>query len=561
MRQALLDANAAPSANVIQFNIPGTGLHTIAPLTPFADITNSVAINGYSQPGSSTNSLLNGNNGRLLIRLDGVNLTNGFPIGLRFNGANNNSVRGLIIVRFYTAIQLNASSGNTVAGNWIGLDADGISRGGTGVGVDVTAAVFNRSTANVIGGVSPGDRNVISGNYTGVSFFPASADHNTVLGNFIGTDETGGLPRGNLFEGIKVQAATNIVIGGTSPGSRNLICANETGVSLVGSSGDIVQGNYIGTDVSARYALGNTGDGIDAQSCDGVTIGGGGAGNIIGNNSGYGIFLIGSSNTVAQGNWIGTDPSGTWPLGNGKDGINLQGSGASTIGGTSAGAANVIEFNNGAGVNVFSGDRNLISGNSIFDNAGLGINLDLANGANDLQNFPVVTNATAAYGSTQISGTLNSHINTFYELEFFASSPFDATGIAEGEIYLGGTNVATDSSGYAGFAVVLPAAAPVDYVITATATDPAGNTSEFSASVPMNIGPQGVLLSISGSNHMYTVSWASAASGFQLENSASLLPPVQWQTISNGVSDSGVYKSYVFSNATAGGNRFFRLRR
>jgi hypothetical protein len=572
LRQALLDANTTPGANVVQFNIPGSGPRTIAPLTTLPDITNSVAINGYSQPDSSANTLLNGNNGLLLIRLDGVYLTNGFPIALRFNGVNNNSVRGLIIVRFYTAIQLNASSGNTIAGNWIGLDADGISRGGTGIGVDVTAAVFNRSTANVIGGSSAADRNVISGNHTGVSFFPASADHNFVLGNFIGTDQTGTLPRGNVFEGVKVQAATNIVIGGSSAGARNLICANGTGVSLLDSAGDMVQGNYIGTDVSGRYALGNTGDGIGAQGCSGTTIGGSGAGNLIGNNSGYGIFLLGSSNTVMQGNWIGTDTNGIWPLSNGKDGINLEGSGASTIGGTSAGAANVIEFNNGAGVNVLSGDRNVISGNSLFDNAGLGIDLggdgvtpndpgDLDSGPNQLQNCPVITNATSAYASTQIAGALSSQSGTAYRLEFFASSPFDAARIAEGQIYLGTTNVATDPSGYAGFAVALPAAAPAGYVITATATDPLGNTSEFSAAAPMGIGVQDVVLSISASNQVCAVSWPSAAAGFQLESCSSLLAPIQWQTISNGISDGGISNSYVFTNATTVGNRFFRLKR
>ena len=128
-----------------------------------------------------------------------MNLTNGFPDVLSFENAGNNTVRGLVIVRFYTGIQLYASSGNTIAGNWIGLDVDGISRGNLGTGVEVTSAVFNRSTGNMIGGPTPADRNVISGNRAGISFFPTSADHNSVQGNFIGTDATGARCRAATF--------------------------------------------------------------------------------------------------------------------------------------------------------------------------------------------------------------------------------------------------------------------------------------------------------------------------------------------------------------------------
>ena len=412
LRQALFDANAAPGANLIQFNLPGSGVRTLAPLTPLPLITNSLTIDGYSLPGSSPNTLANSNNAVLLIRLDGVNLTNGFPDGLSFENAGNNTVRGLVIVRFYTGIQLYASSGNTIAGNWIGLDVDGISRGNLGTGVEVTCAVFNRSTGNMIGGPTPADRNVISGNRAGISFFPTSADHNSVQGNFIGTDATGVLPRGNLFEGVMVQSATNIIIGGPAPGARNLICANGTGVSLLGSSGDVVQGNFIGTDVTGHYDLGNDGDGIDLQSCTFCTIGGANAGNLIANNIRHGVFLLGCATNVVQGNWIGADLGGAWPLGNGGDGVYLMGSSATTIGGAFPGAANVIEFNDGAGVNVNSGQSNRVSANSIFDNGGPGILLGSA--ANQSQNAPELTSGMGAYSSTQLQGLLSSQANTTY---------------------------------------------------------------------------------------------------------------------------------------------------
>jgi parallel beta-helix repeat protein len=550
LRQAILDANITPGPNVLQFNLPGTGMHTLLPLTPLPDITNSLAINGYSQPGSQPNSLTNGNNGVLLVRLDGVYLTNSLPIGLRFNSANNNSVRGLIIVRFFTAIQLYASSGNIIAGNWLGLDFDDISRGGTGSGIEVTCAVFNRSTANLLGGASPADRNVISGFHTGVSFSPTSADHNTVLGNFIGTDATGVLPRGNLFEGIKVQGATNIIIGGAA---RNLICANGTGISLLSSTGDLIEGNYIGTDISGHYALGNTGDGIDIQGCSGITV----SRNIVANNSGYGLLLLGARTVSLFGNWLGTDVSGLWPMGNGNDGVFLQGSSANIIGSAAPGGANLIEFNQGAGVDIFTGTSNAISANSIFDNADDGILL--SPGANQDQAAPSLTDAMTTYGTTRVHGSLQSQPNVIFHLEFFASPAWDPTSRAEGQVFLGSTNVLTDAAGAVSFVAILPVTAPAGTVLTATATDVGGNTSAFSGAVPVTTGPQNVSLSITLNGNTPVIFWPSTTGvGFQLQSAVALTPPVQWQPATNSIYDDGVTNWVMINNPVA--RQFFRLK-
>lgn len=558
-REALLNANTSPGANSIQFDLPGRGVRTLAPLTPLPQITNSVMIDGYSQPGSSPNVLPNGNSAMLLVRLDGVNITNGFPVGLSISGAGNNTVRGLVIVRFYTGIQLYASSGNTIAGNWIGLDVDGISRGNSGTGVEVTCAGLAGSTSNMIGGTAPADRNVISGNRVGVSFFPTQANHNVVQGNFIGSDATGALPRGNLFQGISVQSATDIMIGGASPGAGNLICANGTGISLLGGSRDIVQGNFIGTDVTGHYDLGNLHDGIDVQGCSLTVIGGANAGNLVANNAGYGIFLLGSTTNMMMGNWIGTDIDGTWPLGNDKDGVFLQASSATTIGGGAPGLANVIEFNNGAGVNIYSGQSARVSANSIFDNGGPGILLGID--ANQSQSAPVLTNAIAAYDSTQVQGFLSSQANTTFWLEFFSSDNWDAAGIAEGRNYLGAASLTTGADGNAAFSVTLPAAAPAGDLVTATATDPSGNTSAFSVAAPIAAAPSEVSLSMGRSNNTPTISWPSAAAGFQLEATASIQSPVQWHTITNGIIDDGNLKTFVIPVGSAPTNQFFRLKR
>jgi hypothetical protein len=154
----------------------------------------------------------------------------------------------------------------------------------------------------------------------------------------------------------------------------------------------------------------------------------------------------------------------------------------------------VIAFNGGGGVVISGGPGSAsILGNSIFANGGLGIDLSITTfpmdgvtlndssghtGPNNFQNFPVLTSA-AAGSNTTITGTLNSTPNTTFRVEFFAGDAADPTGFGEGQTFLGFTNVTTDANGDASFSVTLPAVAGAGPV-TATATDPAGNTSEFS---------------------------------------------------------------------------------
>jgi parallel beta-helix repeat protein len=369
------------------------------------------------------------------------------------------------------------------------------------------------------------------------------------------------LPRDILFSGISVSSATNIFIGGAG-GARNVIGACGTGIFLQSSSGHVVQGNLIGTDVSGHYDLGGTGDGIDLQSCKFSIL----TGNLIGNNSGYGMFVQGSVSNTIQANSIGTDSTGAFALGNGKDGINLQASSAITM------SVNLIEFNNGAGVNIASGSSNLISANSIFDNAGLGIDLgndgittndvgDVDPGANLLQNYPVLTSAASALGTTQVQGTLNSQPNTAYRLEFFSTPSWDATGVPEGQGFLGWTNITTDGAGNGSFSVALPIALGSNSVVTATATDPGGNTSEFSFASAVSAGVQSVSLAIARNGNTEVVTWPSEAADFQLQGAGSLTLPIEWQTITNGIGDNGTWRSYVVTNGPGVTNQFFRLKK
>ena len=177
----------------------------------------------------------------------------------------------------------------------------------------------------------------------------------------------------------------------TTPGAGNLISGNLSDGILVNpeiGSGNAILGNLIGTDVTGSVAMPNQGHGVHIQG-NGVTVGGPlpGAGNVISGNLGDGVFLDGASSNVVQGNFVGTDASGIRPLGNGINGVSATFGFASdlsatnnTIGGTGAGAGNIIAFNSNIGVKIGessfdSSTGNAILSNSIFANGALGIDL------------------------------------------------------------------------------------------------------------------------------------------------------------------------------------------
>jgi YD repeat-containing protein len=266
-----------------------------------------------------------------------------------------------------------------------------------------------------------------------------------------------------------------------------------------GTIGNLVEGNYIGTDLKGASALGNLYDGIETNGSLNNTIGGSapGAGNVISGNGQYGVYIYGTGTdgNLVQGNKIGVAANGA-ALGNGDNGIYIQvGAANNTVGGTVAGAGNEIANNNGAGVLIYAGDGNAVLGNSLHDNASLGIDLypplgvtandpgDADSGTNNLQNFPVLSSAGSDGSSTTVSGTLNSEANGTYRIEFFANAGCDPSGYGEGQTYLGFTSVTTNGSGDASFNVTLPVASAAGSSLTATATDATNDTSEFSACV------------------------------------------------------------------------------
>ncbi|HEX5500756.1 MAG TPA: Ig-like domain-containing protein, partial [Thermomicrobiales bacterium] len=211
---------------------------------------------------------------------------------------------------------------------------------------------------------------------------------------------------------------------------------------------------------------------------------------------------------IVAGNYIGTDITGTKPLGNGGDGVSIfSGAVNNVVGISDAGAqqANVIAFNAGAGVSVasYGSTGESIRGNSIHDNAGLGIDLggdgvtandslDADAGSNNLQNFPIIL-ATKPGAETRVVGTIDGAAESALVIDFYANASADPSGYGEGERHLGSTIATTDGAGHAAFAVTLLAATAPGELITATATDPAGDTSEFSAAVAVDDVPPQVL--------------------------------------------------------------------
>ncbi len=378
LREAIQEANAAPGADTIEFAIPGTGVKTIAVdstgLGPLPSIKEQVSIDGYTQPGAHPNTKAVGNDAVLKVVLDGTKV-----VGSGFEivgGSSNNLIKGLVINRF-TGIA-------------------GIHIHGTSVG-------------------------------------------NRVEGNFIGTDATGTLDKGNDGDGVSVsEGSDEVVIGGTTPASRNVISGNgERGVEIHNATFTRVLGNRIGTTADGRNDLGNRLDGV---------------------------AITGSEDSNHE------------------------------LGGSFSGGSNTIAFNGGDGVSITSGVRITVNGNSIFSNAGLGIDLaddgptpndpgDADSGPNDLQNKPVLTAAKTVSGKTTVKGKLASQPDSGYTIQFF-SNP---SGTNEGKKFIGEKSlVRTDGSGNATFTFSPAAKVPVGQTITATARainfDASnGDTSEFSA--------------------------------------------------------------------------------
>ena len=324
LRQAILDANANPGLDTIAFDIPGSGVHTITPASTLPAITDPVVIDGYTQPGSSPNTLAVGDDAVLRIEIDAsVGLDPVFnlhgPVGGDSSGS---TIRGLVIDHISSnGINVgngfeNGSNGDVIEGNFLGTDPTGSTSSATG-----TPIACESSTGATIGGTDPSARNVIA--TTSVAIYLNICSNGVVQGNYIGLNASGDTALPTL-EGIQlIQGAESNMIGGTGPGAGNVFggfVSDAIGIGLSAGPGDdtVIQGNFIGTDATGTKALASAFTGIHLGSGVGTLIGGGapGAGNVI-HGGQFGIYLSGGSGWTIQGNSIGVgaDGSADWEFG------------------------------------------------------------------------------------------------------------------------------------------------------------------------------------------------------------------------------------------------------
>jgi YD repeat-containing protein len=602
LRQAVLEANAAPGLDVIGFNIPGDNVPIIIPADPLPIISDPVVVDATTQPA-----------GRVHLRGEKIPSENH---GLHIS-AGESTVRGMIISRFTLGGQVYLAGGgtNVIQNCWFGTDATGTTNYGwntagqgvrllnsagnqiggllpvarnvivdsrsEGITITGTGSVGNRVIGNLLGlapvggqvlangyGVAvyapdnmigeavPGGGNVIAGStYTGIQLEEA-ANRSVICGNYVGVDASGIRAISNGGYGIYCGRNTGVVIGGDTPWARNVVCASTwEGVLLAQSSKARVQGNYIGVDATGTNALSNSYEGVAVYSNTDTIVGGAGPyegnvisgnkragirvwfystypkteglvivgnrlgtdatgsralpnsdgiillgatgtqiggdnpglGNLISGNLAEGIYIANASSTnfLIAGNRIGTDFTGTQPLGNGTNGVTLKNTSGHLL------RQNVIAFNQGHGIQVVSDAfNNTFQANAIFQNQFLGIKLgsadnqplandvdDADDGPNRLQNHPVLNNILNAKG--EATGSLQSSPLSPFRIEVFGSPIADASGFGEGQQFLAALDVMTDSEGQVLFAFPVNQVPSETQWLSATATDADGNTSEF----------------------------------------------------------------------------------
>jgi len=489
---AIFASNCLVEGNRIGTNAAGTA--AVANGESGIDVLAPGATIGGTSAGTANIISGNANNG---VDIEASCLVEGNLIGMNAAGtaAVGNTFDGIYVVASGVTIggtsagAANIISGNggdgvyidgsscLVEGNLIGTNATGtaaVANGVDGIGVFAPGAT--------IGGNSTGDANIISGNaYRGVLIDAPCV----VWGNLIGTNQAGTAAVGNTFDGIYVEQS-GVTIGGTSAGDANVISGNSGVGVVIGGSNCLLEGNLIGTNATGTAAVPNAAYGV-LVGAPGATIGGTSTGdaNIISGNAYHGVVI--DASCLVEGNLIGTNQAGAAAVANGLDGIAVIASGA-TIGGTSAGAGNIVAFNGGPGVWTALGvTGTTIRYNAIFSNVGPGIDRNddgvTPNTPNGANNTPVLTSVAGGI----ISGTLNASPNTTYFIDFYANLTSDASPTRpQGRDYLASTAVMTNAAGDAVFNVSYTPF-PGLPIFTAAATDAKGTTSEFSP--PLGYAP------------------------------------------------------------------------
>lgn len=475
------------------------------------------------------------------------------------------------------------SSNNAVEGNWIGLNASGTAAlPNTFLGM----YLINGAQSNLV--VS----NVFSGNDSeGLRLEASGTSWNVVQGNFFGTDPTGSYAIPNGFAGLTFfDGAASNTAGGTTAAQRNIISGNSSYGVAIGDPGtvsNIVEGNYIGVSAGGAAAVPNGAGALIENGAQSNILGGvsTGTGNVLSGNNTRGVYITDTNTTgnLVEGNFIGLAANGVTALGNAWEGLIVDNGAQSNVVGVNilgAGAANRIGFNGDEGIAVYSNSTvgNTFRENNIFSNGEIGINLVggtensygvTANhvggpviGPNDLQNYPVISNAATSGPDTIIGGTLNGAANGAFIVDVYRNASPDRSGYGQGQVYVGSVTVGTDSDGNAAFSITASGSYAGQY-FSATATDEVtGDTSEFSFDVMATNGPSPLSFVgpfvLTGAGFAANIA-VTVGQGYHVQTTTNLATkPIVWTNVTNFVA-AGTNYNFLDASATNGRERFYRV--
>ncbi len=501
LRAAIAEANLHPGPDTIAFGIPGGGVHTItlgSGLPVINDTTGGLTIDGYTQPGASPNTDPSIDNAVINVQ---VTSTNPNADALIFSSSNN-AIRGLAMygLRHSMTFQTSSAKSNSVTGSFIGTNSAGtfvapaFNSGGDGI------TVTQGASYTMVGGPNPADRNVISGNSSGgFSSDGEQSDHNTVQGNLIGPGPNG-QPIHTCFtrcfdqqsRGVHFKTGSSYnLVGGTGLGQRNVISDNAgNGIEMShGSTNDSNQaiGNYIGTDVTGNAGAANKfGNGLDGIQVEDGSTNSILAYNVVANNaqrtdSGLavgGIEVLGfyTAGTSVHDNKIGVGADGVTPMPNSYYGVDVH----FNASWTTVGPGNIVA-NNPTGV-VISDTSNVdhtLTSNSIYNNGstGSGRGIQVLNHANNSIAVPTLSPSGVSLTAASGAACAGCTVEAFRAIANVGDASAGAAG--QGKTFLGSTLVPASGAFTIGFTTTLSAGD----LVTATVTDPAGDTSQFSVNV------------------------------------------------------------------------------
>ena len=372
-------------------------------------------------------------------------------------------------------IDLNATN-TLVRGNFIGTDVTGtaaiLPNAGWGIIDKGAGSRIGGQQGTMPGGACTGDCNLISGNRrNGGVLIDQAASGSVVQGNFIGTDVTGSAAIGNgvsVADGIEILGA-GATIGGTAPAARNVIAGNlGTGIEVRGLNA-VIQGNYIGTDTTGTMAVPDSGDGITLRQSGGALVGGlaAGAGNLISgasSNSGNGIFIADSINAQIVANLIGVAADGVTPLANAASGVAIAQAANNNMIGGASGASGNVIAYNGLDGVRIDGENGLVRSNTVRGNPIYG---------NDGKGIALVNGGNDDLAAPTIDGL---HPLTGTSCAQCIVDIYSDDG-DQGRVFEGSTFSSDGTWTFEG--------TPVGPNVTATNTDMSNNTSEFSAPLPL----------------------------------------------------------------------------